>query len=240
MYVYAIFSVFRSGSGLYGGLSPTTLHRTDVPCPYLAGHIARDRTAFPVLFGSTAMPDVIVSLFDWRKLLVVAVDRVGSECGAYVLCNTVTQACCAGGIGAMAAALGCCASTSRGARCKPMQSSSGCRIRTYLSTTSLAEEWVPEFCTRKCLECRWVTIHSIRQLLRKSTRGKLDNTMMNTSCKLRGWSKGEKRRDRLSRVVGFIRTESCTVLRPISSGIYIWLGFASHDTLNAYWSRWLG
>lgn len=157
----------------------------------LVGHIARDRTAFPVLFGSTAKPDVISSLFDLRKLLVVAVDRVGSECGAYVLCNTVTQACCAGGIGAMAAALGCCASTSRGARCKPMQSSSGCRIRTYLSTTSLAEEWVPEFCTRKCLECRLVTIHSIRQLLRKSTRGKFRNIMADTSGKIREASKSK-------------------------------------------------
>ena len=34
VYVYGIFSVFRSGSGLYGGLGPTTFYRTDVPRLY--------------------------------------------------------------------------------------------------------------------------------------------------------------------------------------------------------------
>lgn len=46
----------------------------------LEGHSTRDRTAFPVLFGSTAKPDSSSLLFlSWQVVLFVEADIVGCE-----------------------------------------------------------------------------------------------------------------------------------------------------------------
>ena len=73
-----------------------------------------------------------------------------------------------------------------------------------MSIASLAEEWVLERCTRKCSGCRWVTIYSIRQLLRKSTRGKFRNIMADTSGKIRGVSKSKIYSESFISVVSFL------------------------------------
>ena len=108
------------------------------------------------------------------------------------------------GVSAMSEVLDCCASTLRGAKCKPMQSPSGFLIGMYMSIASLAEEWVLEHCTRKCSGCRWVTIYSIRQLLRKSTRGKFRNIIADTSGKIRGASKSKIYSESFVSVVSFL------------------------------------
>ena len=65
------------------------------------------------------------------------------------------------GVCAMSEVLGCCASTPRGAKCKPMQLPSGFLIGTYMSIASLAEKWVLEHCTHKCTGCRLFSKHLV-------------------------------------------------------------------------------